>query len=106
MCESFDIKYGPSKYDLQKALFDRKGNNGKAHKVRFTTSTGLTLIVAITMVEAKDSSGEYWNIEGRTRLCTPELDANVNCIIHGWFNTDTRKGHFVESDVPIARVQG
>ncbi len=104
MDDSFFINNGPSKYDLQKALFDRKGNGGKPHQVEFTTDDGVTLVVIVSWVEAEDGSGDSWNIEARVvRQFSASMKSNISYTVRGWFNTARRHGRLVKGSVPLDR---
>jgi hypothetical protein len=81
----YNIKNGPSKFDLMLALFDHKNRT-----VHFVLSSpgglwpdGHTLEIHITEVGLEDGSGESWCFKGQAANGTR---------YKGWFRTDSRKG--------------
>jgi len=106
MVREFKIVAGPSKYDLQKALFDRMGNGNKPHTVTFTNDKGARIVAVILVVAAEDGSGESWNIEGYfTNLTTNRSDVSLNIKFEGYFRTDRRIGHLTEVEDRRMRVR-
>jgi hypothetical protein len=86
----FEITNGPSKLDLQNALFDgnnRKNGRALDFELRTDASDKRKVIrLLIKGVEIEDGSGESWNIDA-----TPIGDNLGNIEIY--FRTDRRKGH-------------
>lgn len=90
MERKYNIVDGPSKYDLQAALFDRRGNGNKPHTVTFKTEEGIKITAIILRVAAEDGSGESWLIKGFTDGVVMSHDFNA------YYRTDKRSGHITE----------
>jgi|AP95_1055475.scaffolds.fasta_scaffold206342_1 hypothetical protein len=73
-----DITEGPSKYDLQAALFDGK-------KVCFTVEGLGQIEVQMNNVGIEDGGRESWLIEGYAFLASQQK-------FHGYYETRRRKG--------------
>ena len=98
MARVMDVKNGPSKRDLELALFDQNVPGGRTvtfklqHKhvqeegrVRLSGFGPIseTVEMKILMVRAQEFFPESWTIEGRDRH---------GRVYTGWFRTDTREG--------------
>jgi len=76
-----DITEGPSKYDLQAAIFDGKN-------VTFTIEGLGQVKVRVDDVGIEDGSRENWLIEGYIYLNSPSSQKKF----HGFYGTRQRKG--------------
>ncbi len=91
-----DISYGPSKFELMMALFDRKSVNTRDVEFRLGANDSTVVAhVVITGVEIEDGSGECWNFKGYVRRVAPHPKGTVpppprNC--RGFYRTNTRRG--------------
>ena len=84
-----NITAGPSKFDLQTALFVRKPDT---HCVEFTTEDGRIFDAIISSVGIEDGSGESWLIEGYASPKEVGGPMEDDKSFHAWFRTDNRRG--------------
>lgn len=104
------IQSGPSKFDLQKSLFDRTGNGGKPHQVTFRTVSGAIFTVIIFSVSVQEEgSEESWQFKGRTTsLKMKGRKIKLRADFTGWYSTDDRGGRLDFSTfftIPITQVR-
>lgn len=94
----FSVTGGPSKFDLQNALFCWNPRRPALFNATCPVSTAFEVFVL--SVEAEDGSGESWNIEGvvgevqrrnkvQIKFFLPERGQRVQL----YFRTDRRQGH-------------
>lgn len=83
---SFNAIGGPSKFDLMLSLFD--GNKNPRRTVEFKLEGAREpIVVAITMVQQEDGSGESWNFQGHLTNYRRGFD------VHGYYSSNSRKGY-------------
>jgi hypothetical protein len=89
--KDYQIVAGPSKADLQDALF-KKGDDGHSRKVKFTILTPNNFVVeaSVSSVEAEDGSRESWNIIGYALNVTTQRKSAPKLKIY--FTTHRRTG--------------
>jgi hypothetical protein len=103
------IVYGPSKFDLCFAFFDRPNpeKTGGRRSVSFTIrdpshpSGRQQIEVVINGISWEDSSGESWNFSG---YCLTDVGQpqNWTAKVRGWFRTSDRQG-WIEVNLPTQR---
>jgi hypothetical protein len=87
MTQHIEIVNGPSKSDLQQALFERKPES-RGLRPTFKLENGTVITVHVTGVSAEDGSGESWLISGYVSTSFSRLAPHKTF----WYRTDIRKG--------------
>lgn len=84
--QSFNVIGGPSKFDLMLSLFD--GNKDPRRTVEFKLEGAREpIVVAVTMVQQEDGSGESWNFQGHLINYRRGFD------VRGHYSSNSRKGY-------------
>lgn len=103
---SFNVTGGPSKFDLMLSLFD--GNKEPRRTVEFQLEGARApIVVAVTMVQQEDGSGESWNFEGHM------TNYRRSFRVGGYYSSNSRKGyitfvvpfHYRSEDPSLIKVE-
>ncbi len=94
------VTSGPSKWDLSLALFDRK----PIRDVEFQANcpVGTKMDIEVTSVQAEDTTGESWNVEGILQRAWREVRPSNNDLffptqglrVFIYYRTDRRGGEY------------
>ena len=95
MASNHSIIAGPSKWNLSLALFDRNPGNPRLIDFEINRPSKFNVGVRVTSIQAKDDSGNHWNIEGLMGTMTytgdrPVPEGNLRVFIE--YRTDQRVG--------------
>ena len=89
-----NITYGPSKFDLMLALFDRKSVNTRSIEFRLEGESNYPLSFVVNGVEVESGSGESWIFKGylRPEAQFPGSVPPPPSTAFGYYRTDKRTG--------------
>ena len=81
--QPYELRHGPSKYDLMLGLFDGDANTQRT--LTFRVNNGVDVEVKVQSVSREDGSGESWLFEGY-------VINGTGLRAKGYFHTVTRRG--------------
>ena len=93
------ITDGPSKYDLQASLFDKKTIQFSINinAIQTKIDIGKKFNASVHLAGAEDGSGESWIGEFLVQGLPDSIDAGISEKRAFYYNTRTRKGHVMET---------
>lgn len=93
------ITNGPSKYDLQASLFDKKTVQFSINtsEVKSTMDIGKKFNATVHLAGPEDGSGESWIGEFLVQGLPDSIDAGKSEKRAFYYDTRTRKGHVMEA---------